>query len=107
MIGISILTKCEFNKEEDFTMTTIKLICLTQGKKKDSNTNWYRVTLLGHNSAGKPITGDFFIPEELGEKLVKDNLIEDVLVNVTFDFDDYLRPSITGISRASTSSKAV
>lgn len=88
-------------------MTQIKLICLTQGRKKDSNASWYRVTLLGHNSDGKPVTGDFFISEELGEKMIKDNLIEDTPVTVTFGFDDYLRPSITGISRASTNSKAV
>ncbi|MCR5357821.1 MAG: hypothetical protein K6E63_10525 [Lachnospiraceae bacterium] len=45
---------------------------------------------------------EFYINEEVGEKAVRDGIIEDCDVNVNFDFDDFLRPSIVGLSKAST-----
>ena len=93
-------------KERRKDMKT-KLICLISGTKKNGRGKWYKASLLGHNDEGMPITADFFLPEEVGEKLIKDKLIEDVDVDVTLGFDNYLRPTITGMSRVSSSGKGV
>ena len=43
----------------------IKLVCLIVGAKKKGDGDWYKATLLGHNSKGKPITADFFLTEDV------------------------------------------
>ena len=83
-------------------MKRLKLICLTKGKKKDGSGNWYKATILGRNTEDKPVTSDFFLPKEVGEKMEADNLMEDADIKVDLAFDDYLRPTIVGITRATT-----
>ena len=81
-------------------MKNLTLVALMSWKKKDGEGSWYRALLKGHNSQGKPVTGEFFLSEEVGEKAVKDGLVEDCPVNVTFDFNDYMKPVIVSISKA-------
>ena len=79
----------------------LKLVCLTSGKKKDGIGDWYRATFLGHGAEGKPVTGQFYIPSEVGEKMVREGIVEDVPVVVSFGLDDFMRPAVQSVSRAS------
>lgn len=81
-------------------MKNLKLVCLIVGKKKDGKGDWFKATLLGHNAENKPVTAEFFLDPKVGEKMVREGIIEDVPVKVSFGLDDYLRPSIVDISRA-------
>lgn len=84
-------------------MSNVTLVCLTAGKRKDGSGNWYKATILGHNAENMPVTKDFYLAEELGERLVRENIIENVPVNVAFGFNNYLNPVITGITRQGVS----
>ena len=86
-------------------MNDIKLIVLISGKKKNGSGKWYRATLKGHNSEGKPVVESFFLSEEVGDKAVKDGLTEDCPVNVTLGFDDYMRPSIVALTKSPSTGK--
>lgn len=80
-------------------MKNLKLVCLTAGKRKDGSGTWYKATILGHNEENMPVTKDFYLADELGERLIRENIIENVPVNVMFGFNNYLIPVITGITR--------
>ena len=82
-------------------MKSVKLVCLISGNKKSGKGPWFKATLLSHNSEGKPVTGEFFLPEDVGERCVREGLIEDVLVNVEFEFDEFMHPMISNIIKAS------
>lgn len=83
-------------------MKNLVVVAMISGKKKNGSGNWYKVTLKGHNSQGNPVVNDFFVGDEVGEKAVKDGIIEDCPVTVSFDFDDYMRPTIVGLTKVST-----
>lgn len=80
---------------------SIKLVCLTSGNKKDGSGKWFKATFLGHDKDGAPIKNDFFIDADVGERMINDGIVEDVVVNVEMGFDDYLRPSVTNVTKAS------
>ena len=86
-------------------MKDVTLVALMSWKKKDGTGNWYRALFKGHNSQGSPVTAEFFLPEEVGEKAVKEGITEDCHVNVTFDFDDYMKPVVAGITKVTSTSK--
>lgn len=90
-------------------MHDVFLVCLIFGTKKNGNGRWYKAQFKGHNSDGNPITAEYFLSEEVGEKMVREGLIEDIMVRVSFGFDDYLRPAIVSVTKAanSSASKAV
>ena len=85
-------------------MNNFILVALVSGKRKDGSGSWYRASLKGHNSQGHPVVRDFYLSEEVGEKLVKDGILEDCPVNVSFGFDEYMRPSIAGLTKATATS---
>ena len=89
-------------------MTDVKLIAIVAGNKKDGSGMWYRATLKGHNSLGKPVVNDFYLDPSVGEKAIRDGIVEDCAITVGFDFDDYMRPTITELAKVSgsTGSKA-
>lgn len=83
----------------------VMLVCLVSGTKKNGNGNWFKAQFKGHTVDGKPVTADYFLSNEVGEKMVKEGLIEDVMVNVSFDFDDFLRPTIVSVVKATTATQ--
>ncbi len=87
-------------------MHDIFLVCLIFGTKKNGNGRWYKAQFKGHNSNGNPVTAEYFLSTEVGEKMVRDGLIEDVNVRVTFDFDEYLRPAIVSVTKAANASSS-
>ncbi len=85
-------------------MINLKLVALVSGKRKDGSGTWYRATIKGHNKDGKPVVNDFYLSEDVGEKAVNDGIIEDCPVTVDFDLDDYMRPSISKLTKVTSSS---
>lgn len=89
-------------------MKDLKLVALVSGNRKDGTGKWYRATLKGHNTEGKPIVDNFYLDDSVAEKAVQDGIVEDCAVNVTFDLDEFMRPVISSLTKVSTtgSSKA-
>ena len=85
-------------------MRKVRLIALVSGNKKNGGM-WYKATLKANKADGTPIVNDFFLSETAGKEAIKQNLIEDVDVELDFDFDDFLHICIAHIRKASTSSK--
>ena len=88
----------------------IKLVCLTSGKKKDGSGNWFRATFLAHKPDNSPITREEFLNAKIGEKMIAEGLVEDAPVNVELGYDEYLRPVVVNVTKAtnrSASSKEV
>lgn len=83
----------------------VKLVALVSGQRKDGTGTWFRATLKGHNKEGKPVINALYIDQAVGEKAVREGIIEDCDVNINFDFDDYMRPTISEITKAAVSSK--
>ena len=90
-------------------MVKIILSCLVYGAKKDGSGNWYKGSFKTHDKNGKCQTKEYYIPSEDGDKMVKDGIIEDVGVDVTLTFNQYLLPEIKDVTRVSetANSKAV
>ncbi len=83
-------------------ITDLMLVNLTVGEKKDGNGKWFKGTFFAHNSKGKGVTADIFLTPDVGERMIKDGITEQTQCNVGFAFDDYLRPVITSVTRATT-----
>lgn len=87
-------------------MKDLRLVALVSGNRKDGSGKWFRATLKGHNKDGLPVVNDFYLSQEVGEKAVRDGIVEDCNVNVSLHFDDYMRPEICDITKATGSSGA-
>ena len=74
----------------------LNLVALSVGKKKAGG-NWYRATFKHKTNDGSLLVKDFFLPDDVGEKMVANRILEDHEVNVSVDLDDFLRPVITDV----------
>lgn len=83
-------------------MVKLRLVCLLSKDKKDGSGRWYRATFKKHTDNGQPTTTDMYLPEKVGKSAIEAGLIEDVDVMVDLDFDDYFRPTISSMSKASS-----
>lgn len=83
-------------------MVRLRLVCLLSNDKKDGSGKWYRATFKKHTSKGQPMTAEMYLPEKVGRDAIDAGLEEDVDVFVDVDFDDYFRPTITSMTKASS-----
>lgn len=81
-------------------MVNLRLVCLLANNKKNGTGMWYRATFKKHTADGKPTTAELFLDEKVGSEAVAAGLIEDVDVTVELDFDDFFRPAIKSMKRA-------
>ena len=83
-------------------ITSLTLVAMVSGQRKNGQGAWYRATLKGRDDAGNPVVRDFFLSPEVGEKAVKDGMLEDCAVKVQLGFDNYMRPNIIGLEKVAS-----
>lgn len=83
-------------KYKDF----VRLVALSRLKSKKTGDDLYRVLLKKCSTDGLPRIGEFWLSKEVGEKCIREGLIEDVDVYVEAGLDEFMRLAITNIERA-------
>lgn len=77
----------------------LRLVALIQGTTKDGK-KWSKISVKKRTIDGNPVLKDFYIDPNIAHKMAMERLVEDVDITVELGFDDYLRPTITGVRRA-------
>lgn len=78
----------------------IRLVALSRLKSRKTGDDLYRASLKKRSTDGLPRIAEFWIDKAVGEKCVRDGLIEDVDVYIEAGLDEFMRLTITNIVRA-------
>lgn len=78
-------------------MNKIILVALMSGQGK-AGKPWYRAILKTKTSDGSSIVREHWLDEKVAKATIQAGLTDDCEVSVTCGLDEYLRPTITGIS---------
>ncbi len=78
----------------------IRLVALSRLKSRKTGDDLYRASLKKHSSDGLPRIAEFWLSKNVGEKCIREGLIEDVDVYVEAGLDEFMRLGITNIERA-------